>query len=54
MGQLEGNMPSTKKTKTEKKTHSTEEFVEKLAKQDVKRNGLRVRFGFGGHRRKAG
>ena len=47
-------MPASKKTKAEKKTESTEEFVKKLAKQDVKRNGLRVRFGFGGHRRKAG
>ena len=47
-------MPASKKTKTEKKTESTEEFVKKLEKQDVKRNGLRVRFGFGGHRRKAG
>ena len=47
-------MPASKKTKTEKKTESTEEFVKKLAKQDVKRNGLRVRFGFGGHRHKAG
>tara|TARA_Y100000590_G_C15607512_1_gene972547 strand:+ start:670 stop:813 length:144 start_codon:yes stop_codon:yes gene_type:complete len=47
-------MPASKKTKTEKKSESTEEFVKKLAKQDVKRNGLRVRFGFGGHRRKAG
>ena len=47
-------MPASKKTKTEKMTESTEEFVKKLAKQDVKRNGLRGRFGCGGHRRKAG
>lgn len=47
-------MPIIKKTKKEKKPETTEEFVQRLAKQDVKRNGLRVRFGFGGHRRKAG
>ena len=47
-------MPYTKKPKTEKKPETTEEFVKRLAQQNVKRNGLRVRFGFGGHRRRAG
>ena len=39
-------MPTTKKPKTEKKPLTTAEFIEQVNKQDVKRNGLKIRFGF--------
>ena len=39
-------MPRTKKQKKEKKPETTAEFVERMNKQDEKRNGLRLRFGF--------
>ncbi|MEE8519589.1 MAG: hypothetical protein V3S98_10740 [Dehalococcoidia bacterium] len=39
-------MPRIKKQKKEKKQESTAEFVERTNKQDEKRNGLRLRFGF--------
>ena len=39
-------MPRTKKEKKEKKPETTVEFVERMGKQDIKRNGLRLRFGF--------
>ena len=39
-------MPTTKKPKTEKKPLTTAEFIEQVNKQEVKRNGLKIRFGF--------
>jgi hypothetical protein len=39
-------LPRIKKQKKEKKPASTAEFVEQANKQDEKRNGLRLRFGF--------
>ena len=39
-------MARTNKPKKEKPTETTEEFVERIGKQDTKRNGLRIRFGF--------
>ena len=39
-------MAATQKQKKEKKAETTEEFIERVSKQDVKRNGLKVRFGF--------
>ncbi len=39
-------MASTKKPKKEKKPLTTAEFIEQVNKQDVKRNGLKIRFGF--------
>lgn len=39
-------MARTNKPKKEKPPESTEEFVERIGKQDTKRNGLRIRFGF--------
>lgn len=45
-------MPRHKKIKQDKKQETTEEFVARMAKQDIKRNGVKVRFGFGGHRTK--
>ena len=39
-------MAATKKTKTPKKPLTTAEFIEQINKQDVKRNGLKIRFGF--------
>jgi len=39
-------MATTKKPKTEKKPLTTAEFIEQVNKQDVKRNGLKIRFGF--------
>jgi hypothetical protein len=39
-------MAGTKKTKKEKPPETTAEFVERMGKQDIKRNGLRLRFGF--------
>ena len=44
-------MARIKKPKKEKKPETTAEFIERMAKQDVKRNGLRRRFGFGTHHR---
>ena len=45
-GRPESYMPRTKKEKKEKKPETTAEFVERMGKQDIKRNGLRLRFGF--------
>ena len=39
-------MAATKKTKKEKKPETTAEFVERMGKQDEKRSGLKIRFGF--------
>ena len=39
-------MARTNKPKKEKPPETTEEFVERIGKQDTKRNGLRIRFGF--------
>ncbi len=39
-------MPRIKKQKKEKKAETTAEFIERVNKQDEKRNGLRIRFGF--------
>ncbi len=39
-------MPRIKKQKKEKKEETTAEFIERVNKQDEKRNGLRIRFGF--------
>ena len=36
-------MPRLKKIKKTKQPESTAEFVQRMAKQDVKRNGLRIR-----------
>jgi hypothetical protein len=43
-------MSSTKKQKPEKKRDDTAEFIERLAKQDVKRSGLRRRLAYTGRR----
>jgi hypothetical protein len=44
---LRGDLMATEKLpKTAKKRETTAEFVERTNKQDVKRNGLRVRYGF--------
>ncbi len=39
-------MPRIKKQKKDKKEETTAEFIERVNKQDEKRNGLRIRFGF--------
>ncbi len=39
-------MPRIKKQKKEKKSETTAEFIERVNKQNEKRNGLRIRFGF--------
>ena len=39
-------MPRTKKQKKEKPPETTAEFIERMGKQDIKRNGLKIRFGF--------
>jgi hypothetical protein len=39
-------MPRTKKQKKEKQPETTAEFVERMGKQDIKRSGLKIRFGF--------
>ena len=44
-------MPRIKKQKAEKKPESTEEFIERMGRQDIKRNGLKIRFGFTKRRR---
>ena len=44
-------MPRIKKQKREKKPETTAEFIERMAKQDVKRNGLKPRLGFANHPR---
>ena len=40
-------MPRIKKSKKEKKPETTAEFIARMARQDVKRNGLKRRFNFG-------
>ena len=40
-----GPMPRNKKQKREKKPETTAEFIERMARQDVKRNGLKRRVG---------
>lgn len=39
-------MALKQKQKKEKKAETTAEFIERVNKQDIKRNGLKVRFGF--------
>ena len=39
-------MTIIKKPKKEKKPLTAAEFIEQVNKQDVKRNGLKIRFGF--------
>ena len=39
-------MSTAKKTKKEKKVETTAEFVARVGKQDEKRSGLKIRFGF--------
>jgi hypothetical protein len=39
-------MPTTKKQKKDKKPETTAEFIERMGKQDIRRNGLKIRFGF--------
>ena len=43
-------MPRAKKQKPEKKRDDTAEFIERLTKQDFKRNGLRRRLAYSGRR----
>ena len=38
-------MPRIKKPKREKKPETTAEFIERMARQDVKRNGLKRHVG---------
>ncbi len=45
-------MARFKKPKKEKKPETTEEFVARVSKQDVKRSGLRIRLGFANHGRR--
>lgn len=44
-------MPRVKKQKAEKKPETTAEFVERMGKQDVKRNGLKRHVGLHHHAR---
>ena len=42
-------MARLKKPKKQKKPETTAEFIARVSKQDVKRNGLRIRLGFANH-----
>jgi hypothetical protein len=44
-------MPRKKKPQKEKAPESTTEFVARLAKQDAKVNGKKIRLGFAHHHR---
>jgi len=39
-------MPRVPKPKKEKKPETTAEFVDRMNRQDIKRSGLKIRFGF--------
>ena len=39
-------MPRIKKPKKIKPPETTAEFVERMGRQDIKRSGLKIRFGF--------